>query len=248
MSEKKSEDVLVPATTEDQTPVSKTTKKNADLTESQKKAALKELTKIEERINEGTIKYFETGMLLQRISKEKLYKLRGYNSFKDYCDKVLNFSRSYGYRLVAYSRVWNLLGDDMKTQIPERLIRPLANLKPEVVADIWETAKANAEGAMPSSEQLEKLVEHYRFQSVENKLTEKFGSCDEVSFFSHVLGCKIHMATAATELINNSKTRERLISAVKELKSCDITLNTTEKEELKAEILRRQEQELEEYL
>lgn len=123
MSEKKSEDVLVPATTEDQTPVSKTTKKNADLTESQKKAALKELTKIEERINEGTIKYFETGMLLQRIRKEKLYKLRGYNSFKDYCEKVLNFSRSYGYRLVAYSRVWNLLGDDMKTQIPERLIR-----------------------------------------------------------------------------------------------------------------------------
>ena len=248
MSEKKSEDVLVPATTEDQTPVSKTTKKNADLTESQKKAALKELTKIEERINEGTIKYFETGMLLQRIRKEKLYKLRGYNSFKDYCEKVLNFSRSYGYRLVAYSRVWNLLGDDMKTQIPERLIRPLANLKPEIVADIWEEAKANAEGAMPSSEQLEKLVEHYRFQRVENKLIEKFGSCDEVSFFSHVLGCKIHMATAATELINNSKTRERWISAVEELKSCDITLNTTEKEELKAEILRRQEQELEEYL
>ena len=248
MSEKKSEDVLVPATTEDQTPVSKTTKKNAISTKSKKNVTIKELTRIEERIKEGTIKYFETGMLLLRIRKEKLYKLRGYNSFKDYCEKVLNFSRSYGYRLVAYSRVWNLLGDDMKPQIPERLIRPLANLKPEIVADIWEKAKANAEGAMPSSDQLEELVKHYRFQNLENKLVKKFGLCDEMSFFSHALGCKIHMATAATELINNSKTREELIRAVKELKSCEITLNTTEKEELKAEILRRQEQELEEYL
>lgn len=248
MSEKKSEDVLVPATTEDQTPVSKTTKKNAISTKSKKNVTIKELTRIEERIKEGTIKYFETGMLLLRIRKEKLYKLRGYSTFQDYCEKVFNFSRSYGYRLVAYSRVWDLLGDDVKSEIPERLIRPLANLKPEIVTDIWEKAKANAGGAMPSCKQLEELVKGYRSQRVENKMIKKYGPCGEESFFCHALGCKIHMATAATELINNSKTREGLIRAVKELKSCEITLNTTEKEELKAEILRRQEQELEEYL
>lgn len=248
MSEKKSEDVLVPATTEDQTPVSKTTKKNAISTKSKKNVTLKELTRIEERIKEGTIKYFETGMLLLRIRKEKLYKLRGYSTFQDYCEKVFNFSRSYGYRLVAYSRVWDLLGDDVKSEIPERLIRPLANLKPEIVTDIWEKAKANAGGAMPSCKQLEELVKDYRFQSIENKLTEKFGSCSEESFFSHVLRRKIQTATTATELIDNSKTREMLISAVKELKSLNINLNPHEKEELKAEILRRQEQELEEYL
>ena len=101
---------------------------------------------------------------------------------------------------------------------------------------------------MPSCKQLEELVKGYRSQRVENKMIKKYGPCGEESFFSHALGCKIHMATAATELINNSKTREGLIRAVKELKSCEITLNTTEKEELKAEILRRQEQELEEYL
>ena len=63
MSEKKSEDVLVPATAEDQTPVSKTTKKNAISTKSKKNVTIKELTRIEERIKEGTIKYFETGKM-----------------------------------------------------------------------------------------------------------------------------------------------------------------------------------------
>ena len=92
MSEKKSEDVLVPATTEDQTPVSKTTKKNADLTESQKKAALTELTKIEKRIKEGIIKYFETGMLLQEIRDKRLYELREHKNFTTYCNKVFHFS------------------------------------------------------------------------------------------------------------------------------------------------------------
>lgn len=248
MSEKKSEDVLVPATTEDKTPVSKTTKKNAISTKSKKNVTIKELTRIEERIKEGTIKYFETGMLLLRIRKEKLYKLRGYSTFQDYCEKVFNFSRSYGYRLVAYSRVWDLLGDDVKSEIPERLIRPLANLKPEIVTDIWEKAKANAGGAMPSCKQLEELVKGYRSQRVENKMIKKYGPCGEESFFSHALRCKIQIATAAMELIDNSKTRESLISAVKELKSLNINLDPQEKEELKAEILRRQEQELEEYL
>ena len=163
MSEKKSEDVLVPATTEDQTPVSKTTKKNADLTESQKKAALTELTKIEKRIKEGIIKYFETGMLLQEIRDKRLYELREHKNFTTYCNKVFHFSRSYGYRLIAYCNIWNSLSDDEKDKIPERVIRALSMVEdPKERQEVWDKIKAVTNGELPTYKIVENEVKTYR--------------------------------------------------------------------------------------
>ena len=90
MLKKKSEDTQVSAIDKDTTSVAKIVDK----------AALKELERMEIQIKTGIIKYFETGMLLQQISDKKLYKLRGYHSFSEYCKETFDFSRSYGYRLL----------------------------------------------------------------------------------------------------------------------------------------------------
>ena len=93
--------------------------------------------------------------------------------------------------------------------------------------------------------QLEKQVDEYRKRILDDELTEKFGPCDEESFFSYVLKRKLDTRTTVSELIESTKSRQALINAVKELKPLGIAFSPEEKEQLRIEILRRQEQELE---
>ena len=174
---------------------------------------LDELVKLEDRIRTGVRHCFETGMLLERIRKEKLYLLRGYKSFQCYCEEMFHIDRSYGYRLITCYRVRSLLPEDSRTLIPERLIRPLASLPPEVVVKIW---------------QLEKQVDEYRKRILDDELTEKFGPCDEESFFSYVLKRKLDTRTTVSELIESTKSRQALITAVKELKPLGIAFSPEE--------------------
>lgn len=206
---------------------------------------LDELGKLEDRIRTGVRHCFETGMLLERIRKEKLYLLRGYKSFQCYCEEMFHIDRSYGYRLITCYRVRSLLPEDSRTLIPERLIRPLASLPPEAVVKIWNNAREAANGGIPNRRQLEKQVDEYRKRILGDELTEKFGPCDEESFFSYVLKRKLDTRTTVSELIESTKSRQALITAVKELKPLGIAFVPEEKEQLRIEILRRQEQELE---
>ena len=184
---------------------------------------LEELVKLEDRIRTGVRHYFETGMLLERIREEKLYRLRGYKSFRCYCEEMFHIDRSYGYRLIACYRVRSLLPVDSRTLIPERLIRPLASLPPEAVVKIWNNAREAANGGIPNRRQLEKQVDEY----------------------SYVLKRKLDTRTTVSELIESTKSRQALITAVKELKPLGIAFSSEEKEQLRIEILHRQEQELE---
>lgn len=242
MSEKKSEDVLVPATTEDQTPVSKTTKKNADLTESQKEAALKELTEIEARIKAGIIKYFETGMLLQQIEDRKLYKLRDHKSFKAYCEEVFHFSRSYGYRLIAYCNIWKLLSDDEKDKIPERVIRALSMVNDaEERQKIWDRIKTITNGELPTYQIVEDAVKAYREQK---QLTDaKFdpeASPDLV--FCRSLKAPVSRSNPVEELIAKSDGKYNvLLRAAKEMFQADC-LDLEACDTLKEELSRRHEE------
>ena len=84
---------------------------------------LDELVKLEDRIRTGVRHCFETGMLLERIRKEKLYLLRGYKSFQCYCEEMFHIDRYYDYRLITCYRVRSLLPEDSRTLIPERFLR-----------------------------------------------------------------------------------------------------------------------------
>ncbi len=242
MSEKKSEDVLVPATTEDQTPVSKTTKKNADLTESQKKAALTELTKIEKRIKEGIIKYFETGMLLQEIRDKRLYELREHKNFTTYCNKVFHFSRSYGYRLIAYCNIWNSLSDDEKDKIPERVIRALSMVEdPKERQEVWDKIKAVTNGELPTYKIVENEVKTYREQK--QLVDAKFdpGASPDL-VFCRSLKAPVSRSNPVEELIAKSDGEYSvLLRAAKEMFQADC-LDSEACDTLKKELSKRHEE------
>lgn len=232
MTKKKSEDTQVSAVDKDTTSVAKTVDK----------AALKELEKMELQIKTGIIKYFETGMLLQQISDKKLYKLRGYHSFTEYCEKTFDFSRSYGYRLIAYCNVWNLLKDDAKSKIPERMIRALASVKePEERQKIWDRIKTITNGELPTYQTVENEVKAYREQK---QLTDaEFNpeaSPDLV--FCRSLKAPVSRSNPVEELITKSDGKYSvLLRAAKEMFQADC-LDLEACDTLKEELSRRHEE------
>lgn len=228
----------------------KATNKKQKITEAVTPAAtqeeLKELETIEQQIKEGIIKYYETGMLLQKINDEGLYKLRGYKTFKDYCDEVFHFSRSYGYRLIAYCKVWNLLKDDAKDKIPERLIRSLTTLKdPKEIQSVWNKAKKQAKGELPDYKTVESEVKNFKHIKKEKKLIAEFGECNDGSVFCLAINKKIDLNNAAAELITGAnKNLRQLLMAIREIKD-KITLDDTIKSALKKEVFSLQKQQIE---
>lgn len=236
MSEKKSEDTLVSAVTRNNTPERGTLEKTTN------KVAIEGLKKIEKQIKEGMIKYFETGMLLQQIRDKKLYEYRGYHSFTEYCEKTFDFSRSYGYRLIAYCNVWNLLKDDAKSKIPERMIRALASVKePEERQKIWDRIKTITNGELPTYQIVEDAVKAYREQK---QLTDaKFdpeASPDLV--FCRSLKAPVSRSNPVEELIAKSDGKYNvLLRAAKEMFQADC-LDLEACDTLKEELSRRHEE------
>ena len=124
---------------------------------------LEQLEKYEAEIKAGIIKYYEMGAILQKIRSEKLYELRGCTTFTEYCREVFNFGRAYGYRLIAYCRVWNLIKGNDDQKIPERVIRGLASLKnDEAIRQCWDEAKKQAGDALPTYTAIDALVKEKR--------------------------------------------------------------------------------------
>lgn len=178
---------------------------------------IKDLEKMEKEIHAGIVKYYETGMLLQKISKEEMYKHRGYKSFTEYCQKTFDFGRSYGYRLIAYCNVWNLLHDDAKNTIPERVIRALCTVdNAEMRQKIWNSVRENSGGQLPTSEEVEKAVKSWK---EEKRLrAANFDPNDNTSIFCHALNCKLQTEELVQDLIKESEGKNsRLLPAIKEL-------------------------------
>ncbi|MBQ7207228.1 MAG: hypothetical protein IJS01_05455 [Lentisphaeria bacterium] len=124
---------------------------------------LAKLEKYEAQIKEGIIKYYEMGALLQTIRDEKLYELRECKTFAEYCRKVFNFGRAYGYRLIAYCRVWNLVRENADDKVPEHVIRALYSLKSdEAIKQCWDEAKKQAGDVLPTYDTIEALVKERR--------------------------------------------------------------------------------------
>jgi len=232
MPKKKSEDTQVSAVNKDTTSTAKTIDPET----------LKKLENMEKQIKTGIIKYFETGMLLQEINEQKLYELRGHKSFTAYCEKVFHFSRSYGYRLIAYCNVWNLLNDDEKSKIPERMIRALASVKkPEERQKIWDKIKTITNGELPTYQIVEDAVKAYREQK---QLTDaKFdpeASPDLV--FCRSLKAPVSRSNLVEELIAKSDGKYNvLLRAAKEMFQADC-LDLEACDTLKEELSRRHEE------
>lgn len=195
---------------------------------------LKVLKKYEKEIKDGIIKYYEMGALLQEIRDKKLYRAKKFNSFKDYCEETFHFGRSYGYRLIAYCRVWNVISDDDKKNIPERVIRALAQFKDddEQIRACWEKAKEQSGNGLPGYEAVEQVVKDAkRQQLMDSKNFDQEANDDRI--FLNCLKDSVSRDHAAEELIKASNTKfDKLLSAIKEARSRNIIFSDADQKKL----------------
>lgn len=205
-------------------------------------AALKKLEVMEKEIKEGIIKYFATGMLLQEIKDKRLYELREYKNFTTYCNKVFHFSRSYGYRLIAYCNIWKLLSDDEKDKIPERVIRALSMVEDaKERQEIWDRIKAATNGELPTYKIVENAVKAYREQK--QLVDAKFDpEASPNLVFCRSLKAPVSRANLVEELIANSDGKYNvLLRAAKEMFQADC-LDSEACDTLKEELSRWHEE------
>lgn len=232
MPKKKSDDTQVPTVSKDKTAKAKPVDP----------AALKKLEEMEKEIKAGITKYFETGMLLQEIRDKRLYELREHKNFTTYCNEVFHFSRSYGYRLIAYCNVWNLLNDDEKSKIPERMIRALTSVKkPEERQKIWDKIKAATNGELPTYQIVENEVKTYRKQK--QLVDAKFdpGASPDL-VFCRSLKAPVSRSNPVEELIAKSDGEYSvLLRAAKEMFQADC-LDSEACDTLKKELSKRHEE------
>lgn len=213
------------------------------LPSSEKDTQLTTLKKMEREIRSGIIKYYETGMLLKEIKDNKLYECRGYKTFAEYCQKTFDFGRAYGYRLIAYYNVWNLLKGDAKDKIPERVIRALSTVKdPAECQQIWDAAKSTVGEKQPTYKTIEDKVKSLRAQ---RQLTKAlFDSSDPNSVFCQTLKCAISKSNLVNDLIEKSNGEfNKLLRSAQEMQKEELLRDDGIKM-LKDELLKRQSQEL----
>lgn len=177
---------------------------------------LQQLEEMEAKIHEGIISYYQTGELLRQIQEDKLYTLRGYKSFSAYCRETFHFGRSYGYRLIAYSSVRNILAEE-NDKIPERVLRALTKLVKSGSADddaikaCWQEAKSKAGDQMPNYQLVEDIVAKRR--------REEFCQNKNVSrgqFYLASIKEVVSESNVAKDLIDKAQTYHSLSNAITE--------------------------------
>ena len=152
---------------------------------------------------------------------------------------MFHFSRSYGYRLIAYCNIWNLLSDDEKDKIPERVIRALSMVEdPTERQEIWDKVKTKTGGELPTYKTVEEEIRECRKQKQFTKANfDPASSPDKV--FCMTLEKPFSQTELAQELIDNSNgDYGKLLNATREMLKANY-LNDEDQQTLKQELLKR---------
>ena len=91
----------------------------------------------------------------------KGWKALGYESFKEYGEKELNYQERHLYRLVDAAEIGMQIGtDQLDSQPPESQLRPLTAVPEDVRKQIWDeaTKKAEADGDKRTAKHVEQAV------------------------------------------------------------------------------------------
>ena len=196
---------------------------------------LKLLIALESKIHHGIISYYETGEALRQIQERELYKLKKFTSFHQYCQETFKFGRSYGYRLIAYSRVSNIIGGGEK--IPERVIRALTKLVKKGSADeetiraCWEEAKSKAGDQSPNYKVVEDIVAERKRAELSKKK-----SIGKGQFYLASLKEVVSESTIAKDLIDKAQAYHRLSHAINEAKSRGVVFKKADADALKKKL------------
>ena len=200
---------------------------------------LAELEKYEREIKKGIIEYYKTGALLQKIRDEKLYKHGGYKTFSEYCGKVFNFGRAYGYRLIAYCRVWNLINENGKEKIPERVIRSLTTLKTEEeIRECWKEAKEKAGKDLPRYTEIEALVnEKKRLRLMEAKHFDPQQN-KGMMFFTSLRSSVSKKDIAAGIIESSGPSFRKIYNSIKEAKKQGVSFTEADEKKLRNALIK----------
>ncbi len=133
-------------------------RKQADL---QREKDFKDLEQMEQTIRSGIEAFVTVGRCLAEIHERKLYKLRGFSNFSEYCEIQFKISRAHGYRQITHVAMCQTIGED-PSEVSERATRPLVKLQDTAtIKKIWQEAKSANGGKMPSSGVVNQHVKNY---------------------------------------------------------------------------------------
>ena len=133
-------------------------RKQADL---QREKDFKDLEQMEQTIRSGIEAFVTVGRCLAEIHERKLYKLRGFSNFSEYCEIQFKISRAHGYRQITHVAMCQTIGED-PSEVSERATRPLVKLQDTAtIKKIWQEAKSANGGKMPSSGVVNQHVNNY---------------------------------------------------------------------------------------
>jgi len=106
------------------------------------------LAKLENIIKTNLAAFYAVGCALREIRDKRLYKLKGFSEFDDYCRNTWDMQRAHALRLETAADVIDNLKNVSKldTFLPqtESQVRPLAKLTPEKQIEAWQKAVENA--------------------------------------------------------------------------------------------------------
>lgn len=104
-----------------------------------------DLEALETKVRAGLATFIETGDALMQIRDREGYKLRGYDTFEAYCEKVFNFSVRQGQRLIVAAKTAAVI-EQLTGEAPasESVAREYARVTfpPEVVQEVHAEVKA----------------------------------------------------------------------------------------------------------
>ena len=156
---------------------------NASITTPQSK--MQELETLEKTIQHGMEACASAFEALLQIRDKELYKLRGYESFADYCRSELHIGKSQAYRLIKHMVTCKALNVPSDA-VSEKVTRSLSGIKDkEEQRKVWEEAITENGGKYPASRVMEqKVKDHIRKQKAEQEqptpVPEKAAADDQI--------------------------------------------------------------------
>lgn len=126
----------------------------------------KQLTMYEEKIKKGISAFMEVGQSLQKIKEANGFKLRGFETFDDYCQATFQFSERHGYRMISAAtdakKIEAAVGEMPRNEAGVRAMKSVMH-EPKLIEKVQERLKKKGGSlATATAERIEEIVEAVR--------------------------------------------------------------------------------------
>jgi hypothetical protein len=129
----------------------------------------KQLTLYEDRIKKGISAFMEVGQSLQKIKEANGFKLRGFETFDEYCQATFQFSERHGYRMISAAtdakKIEAAVGEMPRNEAAVRAMKSVMH-EPKLIEKVQERLKKKGGSlATATAERIEEIVEAVRPKS-----------------------------------------------------------------------------------